>query len=218
MYLLAPPFAHLTALNLDAATLRHAFRANDPVPAFDLPNPHLEPQVDAKTRQHARAASVLMLFVGEASLRLLLTRRSPGLSFAGHQVFPGGMADRADGSALATMQREVREELALQSGDYEVLGRLGDYYTHSGYRIAAYVALASTPPIVTPSPAEIDQVSLVPTQALFDAKQYQLRARGSQPYRANYFLQYGDVHITGPTISLLLSLYRALHQFSFGCD
>ena len=218
MYLLAPPFAHLTALNIDAATLRHSFTANDPLPALDLPNPHLEPQVDENTRQHARAASVLMLFVGETSLRLLLTRRSPGLSFAGQQVFPGGMAERADGSALVTMQREVREELALQSGDYEVLGCLGDYYTHTGYRITAYVGHVSTASPMTPSPAEIDQVSLVPTQALFDAKQYQLRARGSHPYRANYFLQYGDVHITGPTISLLLLLYRALHQFRYGCD
>jgi 8-oxo-dGTP pyrophosphatase MutT (NUDIX family) len=207
---LCPALAQLPPLQVSVTQIQDLFASSDSELSADLPNPHIEPQVSAADKAHARAAAVLMLLVDEPRPALLLTRRSPNLRFAGHQVFPGGISDATDATPLATMLREVREEIGLCSHQFDVFGRFGDYYTHSGFRIAAFVGRIAPPLELHPNPAEVDQVSTVPLDVLLNPANYQLRERSLEPRRANYFLEHGDIHLTGPTISLIISMYRAL--------
>ena len=194
------------------AAVRQLFRDSVALFETDLPNPHHEPQVDVATRATARAASVLMLVVDEPRPVLMLTRRASNIRFGGHQVFPGGLRDPTDRSPLDTALRETEEEVGLARGRVEVLGRMPDYFTHSGYCVAPFVAVTSPPVSLTLSAAEVAGVSYLPLDVLFDSGQYLLQVRSRQPYRANYYVEHGDTRITGPTISLIMSLHAALAQ------
>lgn len=200
--------ARLPALTASVSALRALFAAAGP-PA-SLPNPHLEPQVSPGARLRARRASVLVLVCQVQDPVILLTRRSARLRYPGHEVFPGGLRDPADGSALATMYREVHEEIGLAATDFEVLGQLGDYCTHTGYRITPFVGYVPQRPALTPSPHEVAGISYLPLCQVLDASNYKLRVRATSPFRANYFLRHGKAQVTGPTVSLLMHLYAAL--------
>ena len=71
---------------------------------------------------------------------MLLTRRHHGISYPGHWVFPGGRADPTDGTPIETALREAEEEIGLDPARVEVLGRLGEYVSHGGFRITPTVA------------------------------------------------------------------------------
>jgi 8-oxo-dGTP pyrophosphatase MutT (NUDIX family) len=166
--------------------------------------------VGAAQKRCARDASVLILLMDDAEPSVLLTRRAEGIRYGGHQVFPGGLRDDEDASAQVAMFRELDEEIGLAAEDISILGRFADYYTHTGYRIAAFVGTAAPPVTVSLNAAEVAAVSYVPLRAFCDASRYELKVRSQSPRRANFHLTFNDIHITGPTISLLISLYQAL--------
>ncbi|NKC16067.1 MAG: NUDIX domain-containing protein [Gammaproteobacteria bacterium] len=202
------------ALRPSLEDVRGVFDCGDRVLRDDILNPHREPQVTAADKARARDASVLMLFVDGPRPSLLVTERAAAIPFAGHQVFPGGLAEQTDADAKATMYREVEEEIGLSRRGFDLLGRLADYYTHSGYRIAPYVGLTPRPPELCLAAAEVAGVSYLPLHVLFDPAHYELRTRSHWPYRANFQWLYGGVRVTGPTISLIIALYGALARLS----
>ena len=79
-----------------------------------------------------RASAVLVpLFEREGEVRVWLLRRSEGLRSHGGQVsFPGGKVDPQDASPLDT---------ALREASVDVLGRLEDFQTMTGFTIAPFV-------------------------------------------------------------------------------
>ena len=204
--------ARLPALTPSVGAIRALFDAAHRDPLELLVNPHLEPQVSRGMCVHARRASVLLLICGETEPAVLLTRRSARLRYPGHEVFPGGLSEPGDGCERATMYREVHEEVGLQSTAFEVLGRLGDYCTHTGYRIAPFVGFAPERPALVASPQEVAAVSYMPLRHILDRASYQLRVRATSPFRANYFLRHEQGQVTGPTVSMLIHLYTALAQ------
>ena len=91
--------------------------------------------------------------------RLLFTLRPAHLRRHGGQVsFPGGARDPEDATPLHTALREVREELGLALTRADVLGRLPDYRSGSGYRIAPIVAWAHDLGALRPNPGEVADV------------------------------------------------------------
>ncbi|AQZ17496.1 PCD1 (YLR151C) [Zygosaccharomyces parabailii] len=71
---------------------------------------------------HRRSAVLILLFVGpRGELRVLLTKRSKGLSsFPGHISLPGGKADTVEESFEGVARREAEEEIGLPQ-DAEIL-------------------------------------------------------------------------------------------------
>ncbi|MEJ0018155.1 MAG: NUDIX domain-containing protein [Acetobacteraceae bacterium] len=82
---------------------------------------------------------------------ILLTKRNAHLNRHGGQVsFPGGRIDADDRDAEAAALREAEEEIALDPSRVEVLGRMADYVTGTGYRITPVLGLL--PPGLTLRP------------------------------------------------------------------
>ena len=89
----------------------------------------------------------------EASI--LITLRPQKLARHGGQyALPGGRLDLGETDEQAGL-RELDEELGLSVPPTAVLGRLDDFPTRSGFRIAPLVAWVDDPSKMTPDPGEV---------------------------------------------------------------
>ncbi|HET6196053.1 MAG TPA: NUDIX domain-containing protein, partial [Acetobacteraceae bacterium] len=87
-------------------------------------------------------AAVLVPVILGRTPGILLTKRNAHLNKHGGQVsFPGGRIDAHDADAEAAALREAEEEIALDRTRVEVLGRMADYVTGTGYRITPVLGL-----------------------------------------------------------------------------
>ena len=100
---------------------------------------------------------------------LLLTRRASGLrSHAGQWALPGGRMDEGETPEQAAL-RELREEVGLGPSTSDVLGRLDDYATRSGYLITPVVVWLDTTRELQPNPQEVHSVHRIPVSELMRA-------------------------------------------------
>lgn len=76
----------------------------------------------------ARAAVAMVLHQRQEAVHLLFIERSQrdGDPWSGHVAFPGGRVDPGDGNARRAAERETREEIGLDLGKADFLGRLDD--------------------------------------------------------------------------------------------
>lgn len=109
---------------------------------------------------HHRAASVAVAVGGSRfRRRMLLTTRLSGLrSHPGQFALPGGRVDDGESAANACL-RELHEELGLSAEPSDILGRLDDYVTRSGYVITPFVVwVGDCLNDVVPNPDEVATV------------------------------------------------------------
>lgn len=94
---------------------------------------------------------------------IILTRRGSKLSSHSNQwALPGGRIDEGE-TAFDAAVREIDEEVGLQLGRADLLGRLDDYPTRSGYVISPFVfwAPAEASPVANPDEvASIHRISI----------------------------------------------------------
>lgn len=111
-----------------------------------------------------RRAAVAFVIVGGESGEacFVLTRRASGLRrHSGQWAIPGGRSDEEEGPA-ETARRELREEVGLDVPEQDVLGRLDDYATRSGYVITPVVCWGPRRPVLDLDRAEVARAHLVP--------------------------------------------------------
>ena len=151
-------------------------------------------------------------------LTLLLTKRAAHLKFHSGQVsFPGGRVDAEDANPEATALREANEEIGLPAGSVELLGRLPDYRTGTGYRITPVVGLLAPPLALRPHPGEVDEIFEVPLALVMDPANHRRESREWQGRQHQYFVIPHDKHyIWGATAGMLVNLYRHLAQGRLG--
>lgn len=201
------------ALRPSADSLRAHFESEVGRAATPLENPHLEPRVSEEESARAVPASVLLAIVlHEQAPTVLVTQRHHGISFPGHWVFPGGRADDSDRSPIETAVREAREEIGLAPDRIEVIGRLGDYVSHSGFRVAPTVALVEPPLSLVPQPGEVEAIAEIELAHLLDPQSYFMFRFQDRRDRAHFALQStpeGPM-LTGVTVSIAIGLYGEL--------
>ena len=119
------------------------------------------------------ASAVLVPLVQRAGqVHLWLVRRSASLRRHGGQVaFPGGKVDPTDDGALATALREAHEEIGLAPIMVDVLGRLDDLVTGTGFTISPFVGWIEAPFTPVANVAEVARVFDVPLGVFFDEPQ-----------------------------------------------
>ncbi len=114
-------------------------------------------------------AAVLVPIILRDEPTLLLTKRTAHLkSHAGQVSFPGGRIDPEDQHAEAAALREAWEEIALDPANVEVVGRMDDYVTGTGYVITPVLGLLPPDLTYVASPDEVDSVFEFPFSVLLD--------------------------------------------------
>jgi 8-oxo-dGTP pyrophosphatase MutT (NUDIX family) len=195
-------------MNLDVAGLRERLRRRTP-PAFSVYGDDGTGRAEAALT----AAAVLVPIVSHPEgLTVLFTQRTAHLKAHSGQVsFPGGRAEPDDASPEFTALREAQEEIGLAPERVEVLARLPDYLTRSGFRIAPVVGLVAPPLELVPDPNEVDDVFEVPLAFLLDPRNHRHRTREWQGRTVGYWeMPYGERYIWGATAGMVVNLSRLL--------
>jgi 8-oxo-dGTP pyrophosphatase MutT (NUDIX family) len=125
--------------------------------------------------------------------------------------FPGGRVEPGDASAEFTALREAAEEIGLAAERVEILGRLPDYRTRTGFRVTPVIGLVVPPLELTPDAREVAEVFEVPLAFLLDPQNRQRRTREFQGATVGYYVfEYEERVIWGATAGMLVNLYRML--------
>ncbi len=158
-------------------------------------------------------ASVLVpIIVREAEFTVLFTRRTAHLrAHSGQISFPGGRSEPGDASPEATALRETAEEIGLGQERVEVLARLPEYHTGTGYRVTPVVGLIRPPLELRPDRNEVDEVFEVPLSFLLDPAHHLRHSRELRgETRSFYAIEFGEYYIWGATAGMIVNLYRRL--------
>ena len=158
------------------------------------------------------AAAVLIPVVLHEELTVLFTQRTAHLkSHAGQVSFPGGRAEPGDASAEYTALREAEEEIGLPRERVEVLGRLPEYRTRTGFRVTPVIGIVVPPLELAPDPREVESVFEVPLDFLLDERNRERRTREFQGLQVGYYVyEYQGHVIWGATAGMLVNLHRML--------
>ncbi len=159
-------------------------------------------------------AGVLVPLVEHADgLTILLTQRTAHLSHhAGQISFPGGRLEECDGGCgMACALRETYEEIGLTADRVEILGRLDDYVTGTGFRITPVVGITAPPLTLALDSFEVAEVFEVPLAHLVDPAQHSRRQRdvGGQ-MRPYWAIPWQHRLIWGATAGILINLAEVL--------
>lgn len=184
--------------------------------AFAHSDVHYDPPVEeGLSDRPLRPAAVLVpVVLRQEGPSILLTRRTEHLHHHPGQIsFPGGRVEPHDPDVCATALRETHEEIGLAAERIEVLGRLPDYRTGTGFCVSPVVGLVHPPFVLAPDSFEVAEVFEVPLAFLLDPahhQQAQLEVRGG--LRSYHTIPYGNYFIWGATAGMLVSLYRFLSR------
>ena len=174
-------------------------------------NPDLR---DAIVRDGLRDAAVLIPVVDrgeEASV--ILTKRTEKLrSHSGQISFPGGRLDATDPTPEHAALRETEEEIGLAPDFIEVVGRMPDYVSGSGFRIAPILSVVRPDFRLRINPDEVDDAFEVPLSFLMDPANHTRDSRIWQDKERFYYtMPFGERYIWGVTAGIIRTLYERLY-------
>ena len=173
------------------------------------------PAIDIDAPQYRRAAVLIPLIRNGDGWSLLFTRRAANLAaHSGQIAFPGGAVE--EGEALAdAATREADEEVGIPPSAVEVIGRLDDVVTNSGFLVAPFAGVIRERVAYAMQEGEVVEIFEVPIEALLDLRNPEVRyvAFRNRRYPA-YFYRYAEYEIWGLTGRMLKAfldlVWRAL--------
>lgn len=159
-------------------------------------------------------ASVLVLLVDRPEgATVLLTQRTLHLAHHPGQIsFPGGRQEPDDhGDVVRCALRETEEETGLPASAVDVLGRLDDYTTGTGFGITPVVGAISPPLRLAPDPFEVAEIFEVPLAFVLDPDNHKLhRVVVAGRHRPFWALDWDKKIIWGATAGILVNLSEVL--------
>jgi 8-oxo-dGTP pyrophosphatase MutT (NUDIX family) len=162
-------------------------------PAIEIDAPNLK-----------RAAVLIPIVPNGSGWSLLFSRRSANLAaHSGQIAFPGGGVE-PDEPLEAAAIREAHEEVGIGSEHIELIGRLDDLVTNSGFLVAPFVGIIDERVDYVLQASEVEEVFEVPLEALLTPEQPEVRyvAFRNKRYPA-YFYQHEQHEIWGLTGRIL---------------
>ncbi len=157
------------------------------------------------SRDSIDAAVLIGLVERNEEVLLVLTKRAERLNaHSGQIAFPGGKIDPTDTSPEDAALREAHEEISLEHDHVEIIGRLPDYYTGSGFRVAPILGVVDPNAPMEPNPEEVDYIFEAPLGFLMNTSNHRtgsIRYQGSE----RFFLEmpFGDHFIWGVTAGMI---------------
>jgi 8-oxo-dGTP pyrophosphatase MutT (NUDIX family) len=157
-----------------------------------------------------RPAAVLVAL--EPGHGVWLTRRSARMSaHAGQVSFPGGKIEPGDASVEAAALREAVEEIGLDPAQAEILGRMDDFITGTGFHISPVIALVPQGVRFTPDPREVEEVFCLSFAVLLDPALPQPRHAVRRGAGYHFWVWPHEEHVIwGATARILLNLAQRL--------
>ena len=188
--------------------LSDRLRAALAAPALDPP---LEGDLPEQRANATVPAAVLIAVTDRPDPGLILTTRREHLrTHAGQIAFPGGRIDPGE-DAVAAALREAHEELLLEPGLVEPIGRIEEYRTVTGFVVTP--VLGVIPPNLTlePHEHEVAEWFEAPLDFLLDPdNQHQRSALFQGRTRHYYEIIWKDHRIWGVTAAIIVNLSRRL--------
>ena len=144
------------------------------------------------------AGVLLLVYVKENNVCVLLNKRTDRVEHhKGEISFPGGAKDPEDATILDTALRETHEEMGIIREDVEILCKLDQVPTRSGFVITPFVGIIPPSYPFRVSHIEVGKVLEVPLHVLFASDNSVDQSSGEITY------SYGEHRIWGATAKIL---------------
>lgn len=171
------------------------------------------PAIEIRAPQHRRACVLIPLIRTAAGWSILFTVRSENLAaHSGQIAFPGGAVEGGETLEQAAI-REAEEEVGIPPRSVEILGRLDDIITHSGFLVAPFAAVIHEPVEYVMQESEVVEVFEVPLEALLDVRNPEVRyVPFRQKHFPAYFYHHGSYEIWGLTGRMLKAFLDLVWQ------
>ena len=117
-----------------------------------------------------RACVLIPLIERDGAWSLIFLQRAKDLTMHSGQIaFPGGAAEPDEPLEQAAL-REAEEEIGIPRQTVELIGRLDDVVTISGYLVAPFVGIVNAAPSYVLQAEEVAEAFEVPVDTLLDSR------------------------------------------------
>jgi|TARA_R100000501_G_scaffold17911_1_gene34705 8-oxo-dGTP pyrophosphatase MutT (NUDIX family) len=162
--------------------------------------------------QALKPAAVLIPIIAHPDgATLLMTVRNERMNrHAGQVAFPGGRADAGE-TPVETALREAEEEVGLSPRSVEVVGRIDDYTTGTGYLITPIVGIVAPGQHLTPHEAEVSDMFELPLERALNGDYHiENSAEWRGRVRTYYSVDWEPQNVWGATAGIIVNLSRIL--------
>jgi 8-oxo-dGTP pyrophosphatase MutT (NUDIX family) len=158
-----------------------------------------------------KASVLIPMFQDDGASHIVLTKRTDTVKYhKGEISFPGGMREEEDHDALATAMRECWEEIGVEPKDVEVLGRLDDMSTFTGFVISPFVAHIPYPYNFRVNPGEVGYLIYLPVPYLLSSTAVREKVEFQGGMTEAPAIYFENERIWGATCRILLQLKRII--------
>ena len=148
--------------------------------------------------QTPAAVAIVILLEAEVPTVPIFQRPLNMRRHAGQMAIPGGRVHEGEDVEECAL-RELAEELGVTIERKDVLGRLDDFDTRSGFTITPVVVWSGAPAkTLLPSPEEVARLFLIPAPDLQQAVALASKAPADQ-----FSLKFREVEVFAPTAAML---------------
>jgi 8-oxo-dGTP pyrophosphatase MutT (NUDIX family) len=135
---------------------------------------------------------------------ILFSHRSPDLPVHSGQIsFPGGSAEPGEPLGRAAL-REAEEEVGIPQDAVELIGRMDDVITRTGFVVAPFVGVIDRRIEYVLQQSEVTHVYEIPISVLLDRHNPEIRhLRYRDTTYPSYFFKHPPIEIWGLTAMML---------------